>query len=145
MVAHNASFDMGFIEANCKRQGIDTEFTVVDTVALARVLLPQLNRFKLDTVAKALNVSLENHHRAVDDAGCTAEIFVKFIEMLKERDIYDLDGVNRAWEYFRCDMPSARAAVPTMSIILAKNDIGRMNLYRLVSWSHLKYFSRKTA
>ena len=47
-------FDMGFIEANCKRQGIEKEFTVVDTVALARVLMPQLNRFKLDTVAKAL-------------------------------------------------------------------------------------------
>ena len=42
---------------------------VVDTVAMARVLLPQLNRFKLDTVAKALGISLENHHRAVDDAG----------------------------------------------------------------------------
>ena len=85
MVAHNASFDMRFIEANCKRQGIEKEFTVVDTVALARVLLPQLNRFKLDTVAKALKVSLENHHRAVDDAGCTAEIFVKFIEMLEKQ------------------------------------------------------------
>ena len=64
-------------------------------MALARVLLPQLPRYKLDTVAKALNVSLENHHRAVDDAGCTAEIFVKFIQMLKDRDITDLDGVNQ--------------------------------------------------
>ena len=63
---------------------IDQDFTYVDTVALARILLPNLNRFKLDTVAKALNISLENHHRAVDDAGCTAEIFVKFVKMLKE-------------------------------------------------------------
>ena len=47
----------------------------MDTVALARVLLPQLKRFKLDTVAKALNVSLENHHRAVDDAEATAAYF----------------------------------------------------------------------
>ncbi len=76
MVAHNASFDMSFIEENCRRQEIEKEFTSVDTVALARVLLPQLNRYKLDTVAKALHVSLENHHRAVDDAGCTAEIFL---------------------------------------------------------------------
>lgn len=95
MVAHNAGFDMSFIRKNSERQGLPCEFTVVDTVALARILLPQLNRFKLDTVAKALNVSLENHHRAVDDAGCTAEIFVKFVQMLKERDIFDLNGVNR--------------------------------------------------
>ena len=59
MVAHNASFDMSFIEENCRRQEIEKEFTSVDTVALARVLLPQLNRYKLDTAAKALHVSLE--------------------------------------------------------------------------------------
>ena len=69
MVAHNADFDMSFIIKNCERQGIEKDFTIIDTVALARILMPQLNRFKLDTVAKALGVSLENHHRAVDDAG----------------------------------------------------------------------------
>lgn len=65
---------MSFIKKNCQRLDIPCKPTIVDTVALARVLLPNLNRFKLDTVAKALGVSLENHHRAVDDAGCTAEI-----------------------------------------------------------------------
>ena len=94
LVAHNASFDVSFIEANCERMGISSDFTVMDTVSLARFLLPQLNRYKLDTVAKALNVSLENHHRAVDDAGCTAEIFVKFVQMLKERDAFTMDAVN---------------------------------------------------
>lgn len=74
MVAHNAGFDMSFIIENCKRLGIEQDFTYVDTVGLARMLLPGLNRFKLDTVAKALNISLLNHHRAVDDAACTAEI-----------------------------------------------------------------------
>lgn len=56
---------------------------------------PALNRFKLDTVAKAVGVSLDHHHRAVDDAACTAEIFVRFVEMLKERDIYDVDALNQ--------------------------------------------------
>ncbi len=79
MVAHNAGFDMSFILENCERLGLEREFTVVDTVGMARLLLPGLNRFKLDTVAKALNISLVNHHRAVDDAACTAEIFVKFL------------------------------------------------------------------
>ena len=76
MVAHNADFDMSFIKKNCELLGIECAPTIIDTVALARVLLPQLNRFKLDTVAKALNISLDHHHRAVDDAACTAEIFV---------------------------------------------------------------------
>lgn len=77
MVAHNADFDMGFIMKNCDRLEIEHDFTYVDTVGMARFLLPALNRFKLDTVAKAVGVSLDNHHRAVDDAACTAEIFVK--------------------------------------------------------------------
>ena len=81
MVAHNAGFDMSFIKKNYEDLGIDREDTIVDTVGMARFLLPQLNRFKLDTVAKAVGVSLENHHRAVDDAECTAQIFVKFIKM----------------------------------------------------------------
>src|SRR5699024_9804 len=94
MVAHNAGFDMSFIERNCELQGIGREFTVADTVAMARFLLPGLNRFKLDTVAKAVGVPLDNHHRAVDDAECTAHIFVKFLEMMKERDIVNLDQLN---------------------------------------------------
>ena len=95
MVAHNADFDMSFIIENCKRQGISDDFTYVDTVGMARFLLPALNRFKLDTVAKAVGVSLDHHHRAVDDAACTAEIFVRFVKMLEERDIFDVDEMNR--------------------------------------------------
>ena len=68
MVAHNADFDMSFIIENCNRMGIPNDFTYVDTVGMARFLLPALNRFKLDTVAKAVGVSLDHHHRAVDDA-----------------------------------------------------------------------------
>ncbi len=94
MVAHNAEFDMGFIRKNCEDLGLECDFTVVDTVAMARYLLPNLNRYKLDTVAKELRISLQNHHRAVDDAGCTAEIFLKFIDMLHDRGIFDLEALN---------------------------------------------------
>ncbi len=140
LIAHNASFDAGFIHQNCVRLGIDAEFTVGDTVAMARMLLPSLGKYKLDTVAKALGVSLENHHRAVDDAACTAEIFVKFIQMFKARDIFDLDQVN---EMGRPDTDTIKKLATYHVIILAKNDIGRVNLYRLVSMSHLDYFSRR--
>ena len=140
LVAHNAGFDVGFIEQNCKNLNIDTEFTYVDTVALARVLLPTLAKYKLNVVAKALNISLENHHRAVDDAGATAQIFVKFVEMLKEQGIETLEEMN----HFGAANPDAIKKMPTYhAIILAKNDVGRVNLYRLISISHLTYYSRR--
>ena len=140
LVAHNASFDVSFIAQNAMLLGLPFDPTVLDTVALARHLLPNLNRFKLDTVAKALNISLENHHRAVDDAGCTAEIFVKFIEMLKERGIEDLEQLNRM-STLSADMIKK---LPTNHIIIiAKNEVGRINLYRLVSWSHIDYFAKR--
>ena len=140
LVAHNASFDVSFIAHNAEQLGIFFEPTVLDTVAMARHLLPNLNRFKLDTVAKALNISLQNHHRAVDDAGATAEIFVKFVEMLRERGVENLDQLN-AMSTMSADMVKK---LPTHHvIILAKNEIGRVNLYRLVSWSHINYFARR--
>nr|MBP7150609.1 PolC-type DNA polymerase III [Agathobacter sp.] len=112
----------------------------VDTVALARVLLPQLNRFKLDTVAKALNISLDHHHRAVDDAACTAEIFVKFIEKLKDRGISSLDEVNAL---AKSSVEMIRKMPTYHAIILATCDQGRTNLYRLISLSHIKYYNKR--
>ena len=140
LVAHNAGFDVGFISYNAKEQGIPFEPTVLDTVALARHLLPNLNRYKLDTVAKALGISLENHHRAVDDAGATAEIFVAFVKMLRKMDVETLDQLNAL-----SDMSAETIRkLPTYHvIILAKNDLGRINLYKLVSMSHLTYFARR--
>ena len=139
LVAHNASFDVSFIAHNAEELGLPFDPTVLDTVTLARILLPQLNRYKLDTVAKALNVSLENHHRAVDDAGATAEIFVAFLKMLKERDISTLDELNKLSEL---DEEGIKKLPTYHIIILAKNDVGRVNLYRLVSWAHINYFHR---
>ena len=140
MVAHNADFDMSFIKKNCQRLDIPCKPTIVDTVALARVLLPNLNRFKLDTVAKALKVSLENHHRAVDDAGCTAEIFVKFIEMLRERGMSTLDEVNAMGT---SSVQNVQKMPTYHAIILATCDQGRTNLYKLISLAHIKYYHRR--
>lgn len=140
VVAHNASFDVSFIRHNAEHQGLSFETTVLDTVSLARVLLPNLNRFKLDTVAKELKISLASHHRAVDDAGATAEIFVKFIKMLKERDIINLEQLNSLSDM---SVEMIRKMPTNHIILLAKNDIGRVNLYRLVSESNLTYFARR--
>ena len=140
LVAHNAQFDIGFIRAFADRQGLLFDPTYLDTVALARVLLPHLAKYKLDHVAKALGVVLENHHRAVDDAGATADIFVKFVEMLRAQGADSLDKVNALGD----ESTSAISKLPYFhAIVLAKNDVGRVNLYKLISESHLKYYNRR--
>ena len=140
LVAHNAGFDTGFIETKAKMLGISTDFTVVDTLSLARALLPDLSRFKLDQVAKALNISLENHHRAVDDAECTAHIFRKFLEILEKQEIHNLREVNA---YCKPTKDVVKKMPSHHAVILAKNEIGRVNLYRLVSMAHIDYFYRQ--
>lgn len=140
LVAHNAGFDVGFIEQNCRYQEIEAKFVYVDTVSLARVLLPTLSKYKLNVVAKALGISLENHHRAVDDAAATSEIFVKFVQMLKDQNIHTLKELN----LFGNMNPNAIRKLPTYHvIIMMKNNIGRYNLYKLLSDSHLVYYARR--
>ena len=140
LVAHNANFDVSFIKENAKRQGIPVDFTYVDTVGIARTLLTGQAKYTLDAVAKTLGISLENHHRAVDDAECTAEIFVKFIEMLKKDQINTLAELN---DLGKSSVDAVRKLHSYHIIILAKNQTGRINLYRLVSESHLKYFYKR--
>ncbi|MCM1100874.1 MAG: PolC-type DNA polymerase III [Clostridium sp.] len=140
MVAHNADFDMSFIMENCRRLGYPAEFTYVDTMNAARVLLPHQAKHTLDAVAKTLGVSLDNHHRAVDDAECTAHIFVRFVKLLREEHgVTDLAQLNE----LGTDSGDLIRRLRTYHvIILAKNDLGRIHLYHLISDSHLKYYNR---
>ncbi|MCR4740900.1 MAG: PolC-type DNA polymerase III [Lachnospiraceae bacterium] len=141
LVAHNAEFDLSFIKENAARLGIDYKPAYIDTMKLAMVLLPELHRFRLNNVAKALKVPFEEdkHHRAVYDAEGTAEIHLRFIKKLAAANISSLTEINRlAGESDDLIKKSRDYHV----IILAKNEIGRINLYRLVSESHIKYFNR---
>lgn len=140
LVAHNAAFDVAFVTAKAAQMNITVDFTVLDTVALARLLLPDLNKYKLDSVAKALNISLENHHRAVDDANATAEIFLKFVAILEDKAVLTLAQLN---ELNKLSADAVKKLPTYHAIILAQNDIGRVNLYKLVSLSHLEYFNRR--
>ncbi|HIW21566.1 MAG TPA: PolC-type DNA polymerase III, partial [Candidatus Dorea intestinavium] len=141
LVAHNAGFDVGFIEQNMRYQEIEqAPFTVIDTISLARILLPTLGSYKLNTVAKALKISLENHHRAVDDATATAEIFIDFRKQLLERNITTLKELNK---YGAGSEDIIKKERSYHCIILVKNETGRLNLYKLVSNSHLKHYYRR--
>ena len=140
LVAHNADFDTSFIRANCERMGLSYDYTALDTVALSRAMLPNLKHFKLHQVAKELKVTLETHHRAVDDADCCGNIFIKLSKRLMDKGITNLDEVN---EMGHSSDDLIKKSKSYHVIILAKNDIGRINLYRLVSASHIKYFNRR--
>lgn len=140
LVAHNAGFDMSFIMENAARLSLERKYTYVDTVGIARLLLPHQAKHTLDAVAKTLGISLENHHRAVDDAEATAGIFLKFVSMLKNEGVDTLKKVN----LLGASNPDIVKKLPSYhAIILAKNDTGRVNLYRLISESHLTYYSKR--
>lgn len=140
LVAHNAEFDTGFIKEKAAQLSLEYDFTVVDTLPLARVLMTQLAKFTLDNICKHLNIVLQNHHRAVDDAGATAKMFEAFIGMLKEKGIHDLKGINSLGAVSTDIIKKSRVY---HGIILIKNETGRINLNRLVSASHIDYFNRR--
>jgi len=140
LVAHNASFDISFIRENAERQQLPFDYTYVDTVGIARVLLPHQAKHTLDAVCKSLGISLENHHRAVDDAEATAEIFIKLSDKLLKDDVDTLAKVNSLGD----SNPDIVKKLPTYhAIILAKNNTGRVNLYKLISESHLTYYAKR--
>ena len=141
LVAHNADFDVGFLNAAAERLGIDFNPTYIDTLVLAQNLQPQLSKHKLDLVAAALHLPEFNHHRASDDALTCGQIYLRFAEMLKQRGVSDIQGINE-------DMLSLRAGSRISNrhakhiILFAKNQTGLRNLYHLISDAHLKYYKR---
>ena len=137
LVAHNADFDTGFIMQKCKEQGLEYKNKKVDTLMLARIMLPNLKRYKLDKVAKEVGVQLLNHHRAVDDAEATANIFIKFLGMLKKQGVEKLSDVNTVLG--KVDYTKLKTHHITL---IAKNQTGIKNLYKIVSDAHVNHFYR---
>ncbi len=138
LVAHNAAFDTGFIKNAAERSGLEYNFCSLDTLMLARCMYPDLPNFKLDTLTKRLHVILENHHRAVDDAKATADVFVKMTEELRASGKTELNTLNEAFDL----RGAAKKNKAFHIIILAKNQTGLRNIYEMVSQSHLNYFFR---
>ncbi|MBK5240912.1 PolC-type DNA polymerase III [Clostridium sp.] len=139
VVAHNAGFDASFIKKNSERLNLKFENAIMDTIPLAKYLLPDLKTFKLNVVAKHLGITLENHHRAIDDAKATADILLHCFGLLREKNILDLDTLNSAF----LDDFNVKKANTFHVIILVKNLVGLKNLYKLISFSNLDYFHRR--
>ncbi|MBR6897054.1 MAG: PolC-type DNA polymerase III [Lachnospiraceae bacterium] len=139
MVAHNADFDMSFMTQKAAVMGKEFLPTYVDTLGMARAQLKHLSRYKLDVVAKDLGVELESHHRAVDDARCCGGIFIELAARASQQGINDLDALA---EFAKVDAETIKKLRSNHVIILAQNTVGRINLYKLISMSHLDYFAK---
>ena len=138
LVAHNASFDTGFIRAASEQLGIPFNNPYLDTLALSRYLNPNLANHKLDTIAKHYGLGDFNHHRASDDAEMLSRIFEKMIARLEEEGIHDIAGMN----YVMSEKADPLKLKTYHQIILVKDQTGLKNLYKLVSDSYLKYYRR---
>ncbi|MFT9847819.1 PolC-type DNA polymerase III [Aneurinibacillus sp. REN35] len=134
LVAHNAKFDMGFLHASCKQTGREPVANpFLDTLELARFLYPGMRNHRLNTLASKFNVSLENHHRAVDDSEATGYVFFFMLKEVLEREIVNLNDLNN---HVGLDLQNSR---PFHCNIYALNDIGKKNLYKIISLSHTEY------
>lgn len=138
LVAHNASFDMGFINVGFRKIGLpEASNPVIDTLELARFLYPQLKNHRLNTLCNKFNIELVSHHRAIYDAEATGYLLWKLIKDANERQILFHDELNK-----NIGKGEIQRQRPFHCIILAQNQEGLKNLYKLVSMSHLHYFYR---
>lgn len=144
LVAHNAGFDMGFLRTAMGRLSIERELTSIDTLEMSRLMLPHLNKFKLNLLAKELKVGPFEHHRASEDAAVLGRIFVKLLARLRDEmhavTTADINPVLAA----TTDRKNKLKNLPRYHfIILVKNQAGLRNLYQLISKSFLEYYNKR--
>ena len=140
LAAHNADFDMSFLAIGCERMGRPFCNASIDTLILAQNLLPDLGKYKLDIVANRLNLPEFNHHRASDDAATVGYMLMPFRKMLSDMGVDRIDQINPAMRGLRKN--GKRRQRPQHLIVLAKNQTGLRNLYKLISLAHLEHFKR---
>lgn len=139
VAAHNATFDCSFIRHYCQQYDLVFDSTIVDTLALSRLLLTAIKKHNLKAVTKHLKITLSNHHRAVADADATARVLVKFFEMLKENAVETLAEVNA----YAKDAFHFSAMETAHIIIIAQNQKGLRHLYEIVSASNIETYYRR--
>ena len=139
LIAHNANFDIGFIRYFSEQCGIPFSSPYLDTLALSRYINPDLKNHKLDTIANSYKLGEFHHHRACDDAEMLAMIYFRMCDRLREMDIHNFAALQREM-LANTDPLKLR---PYHQVLLVKNKTGLKNLYRLISFSYLKYYRRQ--
>ncbi|MDQ0214264.1 DNA polymerase-3 subunit alpha (Gram-positive type) [Oikeobacillus pervagus] len=139
LVAHNATFDMGFLNTGYKKAGIDkAKNPVIDTLELARFLYPHMKNHRLNTLAKKFDVELTQHHRAIYDAEATGYLLIKMLKDAHELEIFYHDEFN----HHMGEGDAYKRARPYHCTLIAQNQTGLKNLFKLVSLAHLQYYYR---
>ncbi|WP_379967305.1 PolC-type DNA polymerase III [Ectobacillus sp. sgz5001026] len=139
LVAHNARFDMGFLQVGSKRYGLEKPMNpVIDTLELGRFLFPEMKNHRLNTLCKKLDIELLQHHRAIYDAEATGYMLAKMLKEVLAKDILYHDQLNDGMG----QGDSYKRGRPNHVTLLATTQDGLKNLYKLVSLSHLKYYYR---
>ena len=136
LVAHNASFDTEVIRSACERNGIEYNYSHIDTLVLAQSLISGIKNYKLDTISNHFKLPKFDHHRADEDAGALAAIFEKLLALTAEKGVERVSQINEL-------IPVDPRRLPTYHIIiLAKNKVGLKHLYQLITKSNLEYYYR---
>lgn len=137
LVAHNARFDMGFMQEACRQYGLPPLTNpALDTLELARYLHPTMKNHRLNTMAGVYKVSLENHHRAIDDTIALGGILAGLLKDALARGVNELQSLNEV------NVNSWRTTRPFHCGIYALNAAGKKNLFKLISLSHTDYINR---
>lgn len=87
LVAHNAAFDMRFLELKEKAAGVRFDQPVLDTLLLSAVAHPALQDHRLEAIAERLAVPVIGRHTALGDALLAGEVFLRLLGQLRERGI----------------------------------------------------------
>ncbi|WP_399206967.1 PolC-type DNA polymerase III [Sutcliffiella rhizosphaerae] len=139
LVAHNASFDMGFLNIGFQRIGIGkAKNPVIDTLELGRLLFPDLKNHRLNTLCKKFDIELTQHHRAIYDAEATGYLLVKMLKDSHAKGIIYHDEFNE----HSGKTDAYKRARPSHVTLMAVNETGLKNLFKIVSISHMNYFFR---
>ncbi|MBU0628602.1 MAG: 3'-5' exonuclease [Nanoarchaeota archaeon] len=93
-VAHNATFDFGFIEHNLKvHNSYRLDNSRLCTRKLANRLFPELSRKRLSDLCEFMNINNSDEHRALSDVKATAKIFANMLKLMKNRGIYTIEDI----------------------------------------------------
>ena len=140
IVGHNATFDVDFMNTGYERHGLPLiSEPWIDTLPLARFLYPEMKGFRLNTLAKKLDVNLEHHHRAIYDAEATGYIYYAMLKDAEER--YDIRFHDQFNQYMGQN-DAYKHEHPFHATILAQTQAGLKNLFKLMSDGMTKYFYR---